>query len=350
MKNSEIARIDNVRSKPDAFYLEWKVTSACNYQCAFCIQGDAGQKHILAKGESVETRAAVCKKIVSFIEDLRGFKAVEVHLIGGEVSILKDFPELLNSLSGASFDGDMTFHMTTNISQPAEYYCRLFDIVRKQDNENRRRSLTVASSFYSSYISIGEYVSKLRTIKHYLRRKRVPLYIKAFFREGIHLKKNLPKQTSSLSAGIPIITDEDYDLFWKTKKELHRSGITARPVLIRQFETTVSRDKTDKLIREFNNGGVLVTDVYGNELRFENIQALGMEIDGADRFCPRGYRCNAGEHSIWINSFGEVFRCPAIGSMMKIGSILDDSFGVLKEPKICNSDHCSCNTFGVIWK
>ena len=83
---------------------------------------------------------------------------------------------------------------------------------------------------------------------------------------------------------------------------------------------------------------------------YKDIQALGAALEDRDSFCPAGYVCDAGIHNLWIDAFGHVKRCPALGSTMSMGSILDGSFSLLDAPQVCTSDHCSCSQYGRIEK
>jgi len=109
MKNDEIILIENLNSQSDILDIRWRVTSTCNYQCDFCIQGDSKTHAQLSKGESSELRAKICSSVQTMLEDVEGYRAVKLSLIGGEVSILKDFSLLLEQLANTGYKGDIQF-------------------------------------------------------------------------------------------------------------------------------------------------------------------------------------------------------------------------------------------------
>ena len=117
------------------------------------------------------------------------------------------------------------------------------------------------------------------------------------------------------------------------------------PALFEQLAATMDRitDNTSKPC-------IRTTDSQGNTRLFPTIQAVGMALEDVDAFCPRGYLCDAGMHNLWINAFGDVYRCPTLGGAMHLGSILDGGYRRLEKPESCASDHCSCSQFGVICK
>ena len=198
------------------------VTSLCNYQCDFCIQGDKKTHLKLAAGEKEEVRGAICEKIVSFLDNLQGYRTVEISLIGGEVTILKDFPNILERLAGSAFTGRIIFHITTNFSGKAGYYCSLYDIVRRCGSKSAPRILCIAASYYSAYTEWDVFERKLRAVKRHLRFRRIPDYAAAALRHGISLRRHYPEQWAYLAAGVPILSDEDFIRYedWRRDREI----------------------------------------------------------------------------------------------------------------------------------
>ena len=353
MKNDEINLIENLNSRPDILDIRWRVTSTCNYHCDFCIQGNSKTHAQLAKGESKELRAKICNSVRILLEDVEGYRAVNLSLIGGEVSILKDFPYLLEQLANTDYKGDIQFHITTNFSQSASYYCGLYDIVHAASSSGARRSLALGTSFYSAYTERSVFENKLRKVKRHLRMLRIEDCLKAGSRNLRHavgaVASVLSDHSISLSAGYPILTNEDYRGFEAFRLSFVGSGIHVFPILIRQYHTDLSNDVIERLIAEEKEKKHLrVTDMRGGVMYYDTIRSLGIDLEGTDRFDPRGYLCDAGIHSIWINAFGDVYRCPAIGSTMKLGSILEENIHWLNAPALCQADHCSCSQFGRI--
>ena len=83
MKSSEINTIEKEKYKKDIFNIRWRVTTLCNYQCAFCIQGSPEEHARQARGESAELRNSICDKIVRLVESAENhYRVVTVRLIG----------------------------------------------------------------------------------------------------------------------------------------------------------------------------------------------------------------------------------------------------------------------------
>ncbi|MBR3311807.1 MAG: radical SAM protein [Solobacterium sp.] len=341
MKNTDIQKIENPGFKENVFDIRWRVTTFCNYQCDFCIQGTREEHLRQAQGESRQIRSRICDEIIKLVESLKGYHTVNINLIGGELTILPDFPQILDKLASCRFPGKIRFYITTNFSQDAGYFCRLCGIIQKKPVWKRRR-LFIAASFYSAYTDIQTFSGKLMEVYSYANPFR--------HRHGklSELCRRL-RNTVDLSAGIPILNDEDYAVFTEMRETFKNTGVSINPILIRNYETNVLPETTKKLLDSADKR-IKVTTGNGQEFMYQNIQALGAALEGTDSFCPRGYLCDAGIHSIWIDAFGHVNRCPAIGSRMHLGNILNEGFHLLDSPEICTSDHCSCSQYGKIEK
>ena len=116
MKSSDIRTVENLLCDRDTFDIRWHVTSICNYDCSFCIQGNRQAHHAQAEGESPEMRRQVCSALRRLIEGLTAYRSVKVSLIGGEVTILPDSARILESLALSRFPGEIAFDITTNFS------------------------------------------------------------------------------------------------------------------------------------------------------------------------------------------------------------------------------------------
>ena len=340
MKSSDISRIENLAFDGQALEIRWRVTTLCNYRCDFCIQGNREEHLRQARGESADTREAICRRLVEWIEAQKKFDFVKIALIGGEVTCLKDFPQLLKTLCECRFRGEISFHITTNFSQSAEYFKRLCDMA--QGSAHRRR-LILSASFYPEYTTREAFCGKLREIEEYARKisaRRSPLDA---------LMRRKADRRCFFSAGIPIFSDRDYEEFLDIRSGFEGTGVIVAPIAIRKYPTDISEKRTEDMLR-FEKKSLRVTDGAGQEAMYQNIQALGVALEDGDSFRPTGYRCDAGVHNFWVDAFGNVKRCPAIGSTMGLGSLLDGSFHLLDEPSVCTSDHCSCSQFGRIEK
>ena len=285
-------------------------------------------------------RERICKRLIKFIENQENYHCVNIGLIGGEVTILKDFPNIMTTICGSRFKGKIKFYVTTNFSQDVEYFCQLCDIIQRSAYE---RKLHISASFYPEYTSREGFIEKIKEIDAYIQKKqsnRSPVDL---------LLRKRQERKISLSAGIPIFSDTDYNGFLDMCAAFEDTCIDIKPIIIRKYHTEISDDVTKALLKNVRKG-IRVSDLNGNEYCFQNIQALGTALEDRDSFCPSGYCCDAGIHNIWIDAFGNVKRCPAIGNTMGLGNIINGSFRLLDAPAVCTSDHCSCNQFGRIEK
>lgn len=328
MKNADVRIIENLYHSGKMFDVRWRVTTLCNYQCDFCIQGDYQEHLRQAAGESEQMRRDICGRIISLLESLDGYDTVKVSLIGGELTILQDFPDILERLVSCRFPGSIRFDLTTNFSPDSAYFCRLCDIIRNRPASSAR-SLAILTSFYPAYVTGTAFVRKLREV-----------YTYAAARAG---------NAVSFSVGVPLLDDADYEGLVQMREDLADTGIRVSPIYIRNYETHVSAETVRKMYVP-EKKSVRVTDRSGQVSMYKDIQALGAALEDRDSFCPAGYVCDAGIHNLWIDAFGHVKRCPALGSTMSMGSILDGSFSLLDAPQVCTSDHCSCSQYGRIEK
>ena len=349
MKNSDIAGIRNKGFNSRCFDVRWRVTNLCNYDCSFCIQGRRDEKIRNSRMESEETRKRILDELCEYLDAIEGYDSLRISLIGGEVTVLKDFPEILERLCGISFGGTVSFHITTNFSAPFERYRDIIDIARKHDGVNGRRMISLTASFYRDYVKEEEFFEKIRSLNEYMTGSSAFGTARQIAESIMKHFKMSEGPSQRISVGYPMLSDSDFESFMKRRKSLASLGVPVSPIIIRNHETDLSEEVTEKLLKEESRlKNIEVLDRRGRKHCFRNIQAVGESLSDADSFCPKGYMCDAGINNIWISSEGEVFRCPAIGSDMTLGSLLDDTFIKNEEMAVCTSDHCSCNQFGLI--
>lgn len=363
MKSKDVIRIENHSSR-NSFTIRWEVTQLCNYSCDFCIQGDKENHARKARGEREETRCKIAEHIVSIIEDQSECAAVRVLFIGGEVTVLKDFPDILSHIAASSHKGDIQFQITTNFSKSTAYYCNLFDIVNKYDRASGigTRSLSLLTSFYEAYMTSEEFFGKLRAVYDYVethcRRPEPRREQPAACERGDGHKTptellqlgSTSTTSSSVTAGWPMLSDRDYRNLEKIRLDFEGTHLTIAPILIRQYKTDISNEVKAEILGEEEGGDVQVAFRTGEEKTFRSIRSLGLYLGGDGRFCPRGFMCDAGVNYVSISPLGHARRCPALfdDAAMELGDLLDGSYQKLDGPRECPSDHCSCNVFGLI--
>ena len=331
MKNAEVSTVENLLYDRQDLDIRWRITTLCNYQCDFCIQGN-NRKHILqAKGESSRLSEEICDRLVCFMESQPDDRRIKVSLIGGEVTILKSFPMLFEKLVMCDFPGSISFDLTTNFSEDAAFFCDLCDIIQSKAKW-KKRSLSLLTSFYPEYVTSKEFTDKLIEV-------------------CLHAKQNDLKSDDRVhfSMGVPMLRDEDYSEMLRIRSILKGYEVNVQPIIIRNYNTQLSDEVLGKIVKT-RGSELRVTDIHEDVHFYRNIRALGAALEDKDSFDPRGYLCDAGICNFWVDAFGNVKRCPTIGSTMSMGNILDGSFLMLEKPDICTCDHCSCTQFGKISK
>ena len=277
---------------------------------------------------------------------LRGYKIVKLSLTGGEVSILPDLSDILRTLAGSVFRGGIYFDITTNFSAQEEEYAKLCSIVDENSGRFGHRGLHITASFYRDRVTAEDFLQKLTKLVSLVSKEAVRFSGRWFVQRLLGENRHAD---FSLTVAYPIVTDKDYEEYQVMKKQLSDTPIVVSPLLIREYKTSISAGIKNSIIKSGANG-LYVTDGTGKVTRFRSIQYLGAVVSEKGVFCPLGYICDAGIHNLWINALGEVYRCPAIGSDMSLGSMIDGSFKLLTEPAVCTSRHCSCSQFGMIRK
>ncbi len=217
MKNSDVKLIENLFHNDDAFDVRWRVTTLCNYDCAFCIQGNRQEHLRQAKGESPRLRARICDEAIRLIEGLDKYKAVKIFLIGGELTILDDFPMIFEKLALCDFLSETLLDMTTNFSQDADYFCRLCDIVQTK-TKGKKRGLTIRTSFYPDYTTERQFTEKLRTVYEYSGRNQ------------------RPDASVRFTVGAPILNDADYNVLLRLQSQFEDADVEVAPIFIRNYK------------------------------------------------------------------------------------------------------------------
>lgn len=145
MKIKEIKELSN-----NELVIKWRITYDCNYQCSYCYQKTACNTD-LGELDYLE----IARKINTLIQK-SGKKKVKLYLIGGEVTLLP-LEDILQELPKIE-----TLHITTNFSKNAEYFNNLRKYVKNLD---------VCFSFHSEYVSVNEFIEKLRPLDKKINKK-----------------------------------------------------------------------------------------------------------------------------------------------------------------------------------
>lgn len=349
MTNSDILEIDNLpRLYRHALVIRWELTRFCNYACDFCIQGSHALHMQAAREESPKDRKEIATRLAAYVEKhVHARQMVEIHLIGGEVTALPDFPELMEVIAGCQFRGNIDIHLTTNFFRPSDYWKNLFSLFSGKAG----RRLFINASFYKRYTTEGEFAQKINDLTPFLalpggnpfsilRYRLLPLF---WGRAAVASDA----EQVYLGVGWPILDDASYHAFLSFKSRYGHLLHSVNPIIIRNYPVPVSEEIRDRLNGNEGSKNLRVLFRRGGKRYFHNIQQLGNWLADAGHFCPSGYICDAGKNSFSISPDGTVSRCPVLNppADFQLGSFLDGSFRLLRKPAVCSADHCSCNYF-----
>ena len=349
MKSKDIIQVENLKITDDDYIIRWNITRLCNYYCDFCIQGNK-QKHLLeSKGENKKLRKEICNNIVDFIENkLNGkYSKLYIELIGGEVTILPDFYEILEKLYTVNFDGKIKIKLKTNLS----FDMNLIKKIKKLTEYNRKRQIIIGASYYKQYVTEKEFIKKVKALS--LRNKYV------FF--GQHLLKNrikkkiqdilikikLKEKPSNISVYVvyPLINDNDYKEYLKFSKKYKRYIGKINYIVIRDYKETISDELKCKLAKADNEKVMKVSLKNKKCMYFSNTNQISHIVD-EKLFNTFNYNCDAGIQSICIDNLGTITRCPEYNNQNLTKINLDLNEKTIK----CPYKECHCCYYRKITK
>lgn len=253
MKNNEIKMVENLKRNKKSYTIRWQMTTLCNYECDFCIQGNR-KKHIdKSRGENSEIREKICDNIIYFIEkELNGkYENLQIYLIGGEVTILSDFTQLLKKLYQCKFDGDIEYFITTNLSSDVNKLQEIKDIFSGHKNKKYMRTLYISASFYKTYTTLEEFVKKLKVIHNPRKIKNHVIKFQKRFRNKDFLHKLvfnaikiLEKKNSNVivTVGYPLVEDNDYQQYQDFIKKNKKYADEIHYIVIRKYGKSISNN------------------------------------------------------------------------------------------------------------
>lgn len=366
MNSQDILKIENIANLSNLFIIRWNITNLCNYNCDFCIQGNK-EKHIQkAKGERVETREKILDNIIKFIETkLNGkYERLSIFLIGGEVTILKDFPEILKKLVNCNFEGNLKIHITTNLSTSDEVLKYMLDLFNQK--YKYERVLEVSASYYKNYVTEEEFMRKVGILyekknlnkkiisKIFNKKKLVKIISKIFYKED-NKKKYLNKIISKIepvhvNINYPLCVDKDYDEYLKFKEKYNNKARMINYLIIRDYKLSISEDLKNRLKAKNEKERIKVTFKDGSVFYVSHTSKICVKLDGEKYFNPNGYLCDSGINNISISTSGDISRCPTCSKETIIGNIIDEIPDIRSDKFVCKSKKCVCSFFGVIEK
>lgn len=365
MKSEDIIKIENSLRPKDIFSVRWNITYLCNYSCKFCIQGDRNKHALKSIGESEEIRKKVCDNLIKFIEaEINGkYKEVEIYLVGGEVTILPDFLEIMTKLAECKFKGSLKIHITTNLSANKELLNSLVKLFNYK--YPYQRILEVSASYYKDYTTEDEFIDKVKLLygKNNLKNKTIgrlfgnknivnkirKILGKKLFRKG---RKAINKiQPIYVNIGYPLCTDEDYDDYMKFVKKYGHVARRINFTIIREYEKSISTKLKKKIDKKYYKSNIItVTDKNGKKYFLSNTDEIAILLDEDKRFNPKNYMCNMGINSINISNLGIVSRCTSCRNDTIIGDMKEGKIDLPTTRFICTATKCTCNFYNLIEK
>ncbi len=340
-----------LKDKPRSFILRWNTTRLCNYDCAFCIQGSKKAHAEYARGESKEIRWKTSLGIQKIIgEKLAGnYDSVRVYLVGGEVTILPELPELIKNILDAPYEGELSIHITSNLSAGIDYLERILSVFRNYRGAGKR-VLHFSASYYKEYTTMEEVCEKLTYLNTRSVVDRTPFAKRMMnlFRRG---KNTDTCSFCSSGLGFPLLSDEDYHQFLKILPVLEKQGISCHPIIIRDYPTDFSEEVRQEIAKYDDRVRNLVAETFSGEYGcFFNIQALGLILEDVPYFNPGGYYCDAGWNAITVSNLGRIYRCPNTVHLDAIGDAAEGKLDFASGLRRCTSNRCVCNYYHVITK
>lgn len=357
MKSSDIVKIENLSNTSDIYTIRWQMTYLCNYSCDFCIQGNKKQHIDKSREESIEDREKICNNIIQLIEKkLNGkYKEISIYLIGGEITILKDFLKILKKLLDCSFDGRIKIHITTNLSTDKK---TLEEIVRLLKREyEHERYVIMSASFYKDYVSEEDFMEKVgilckkeKTIRRILRTNKLYKKIKKWRKKKKTNQEQNKKGKLHVNVNYPICTDDEYKSYLKFKRKYLGRARNINYIIIRNYSKSISEKLKNKLKKHTKQRGMLkVSTINKKVYYFLNMSTIALQLKNEKQFNPRGYLCDIGINSITISNLGIASRCLACPDKTVIGDMKTGILSELPTEKlICTLDNCNCTYYGTI--
>ena len=365
MKSSDIIRVENSLRTDDIFTIRWNITYLCNYSCKFCIQGDKNMHILKSKGESREIREKICDNLIKFIEtEINGkYKEIEIYPVGGEITILPDFLEIMTKLAECKFKGPLKIHITTNLSADKELLSSLVKIFNFK--YPYQRILEVSASYYKEYTTEDEFINKVKLLygKDNLRNKTIgklfnnknivnkirKILGKKLFRKGRKVINKI--QPIYVNIGYPLCTDEDCSDYIKFVKKYGHVARKINFTIIREYEKSISTRLKKKIDKKYYKSDIIkVTDKNGKQYFLSNTDEIAILLDEDKRFNPKNYMCNVGINSINIDNLGIVSRCLLCKNDTIIGDMKEGNIDLPTTRFLCTSTKCACNFYNLIEK
>ena len=287
--------------------IKWRLTDVCNYRCSYCIRHSWSKKPQDLKylQEDIKLINETAPEVARIINEMPG--KVKLDLIGGEVSLL-DLTSILTTLFKICGNKLFRINITTNMSNSAEYYTNLCNLVASYGAE-----LGVTCSFHSEFTTLDKFISKIKQIKHPTAQKEIRaelvshLYNQELVRQFIDICEK---------EGITYFVERD---------------LSADPEIKSQLLIGSSKKKLDryKVISDTNEEKLYKTR---NEVISGNLSDYGHYLELNGLYCTRDYDYVYIEKDEHIGRIGDS-DCKQRENIFY--------FHPLTEPKLCIKPGCT---------
>lgn len=335
MKSTDILRVENLQNDGKTYVIQWQVTYLCNYCCNFCVQGDREFRSQQSKKESAQTRETICRNLIALLEGQLNGKAetVQIILLGGEVTIMKDFLPIFSRLLEAKFDGLLKIHITTNLSTDIKTCRAIVDMFRGRKN----RKLSMSCSYYKEFANEKEFFKKVGILTGRSNCRKI---MKRIFHSN--------RKWFSCTIGYPLCRDEDYEEYMKFMQRHAKYADLMKELVIRDYKTCITKNVKDKLLdMKKPKKKIRVTYKDGTTRYFGHNLDIALPLDEIC-FSPHGFWCDSGVHFLNIDPQGNMSRCITAARETTFGNICSDPPQFLGERMRCPAKRCACSYYSLI--